>query len=63
VKKDVTHRIAFYTRKLSQYWSVHPAKKRPVAHTFRLERLKAYQKLMHEQIADKYPALAKKYMG
>jgi hypothetical protein len=63
VKNNLTHRIAFYTGKLSQYFSVHPAKKRPAAHTFRLERLKAYQKLMHEQIAVEHPRLAKKYMG
>lgn len=61
--KDVIHRIAFYTGKLTQYWSVHPAKKRPAAHTFRLERLKVYQKLMHRQIESKHPALYKKHMG
>jgi hypothetical protein len=52
MKKDITHRIAFYTRKVAQYGSVHPAKKRPPAHTFRCDRLLAYKKRMHELIAE-----------
>ncbi|MEH7503256.1 hypothetical protein V7152_14805 [Neobacillus drentensis] len=63
MKKDVTHRIAYYLKKVNQKMSVHPAKLPPRSHTYRTERLMLYKKLMHEQIADKYPALSKKYMG
>lgn len=62
MKKDVAHRIAFYTRKVSQYWSVHPAKKRPAAHTFRQERLMAYKQRMFELIESTHPALYKNHM-
>jgi hypothetical protein len=63
VKKDVTHRIAYYLKKVNQKTSVHPAKLPPRSYTYRYERLMLYKKLMHEQIAVKHPAMAKKYMG
>jgi hypothetical protein len=52
VKKDVTHRIEYYTRKVAQYGSIHPAKKRPAAHTYRQQRLMAYKVRMHELIKE-----------
>jgi hypothetical protein len=50
VKKDVTHRIAYYTRKVKERISHHPAKKLPSKYTYRHERLMAYKKLMFKQI-------------
>lgn len=52
MEKDITHRIAFYTGKVAQYWSIHPAKKRPAAHKFRRDRLMVYKARMHELIAE-----------
>lgn len=49
-RKDVTHRIAFYTGKVADYVSVHPAKKRPKSHTYRPQRLSTYKKAMHKEI-------------
>lgn len=50
VKKGIEHRIAYYTRKVAERWSIHPAKKQPRSFKFRNERLAIYKKLMHEQI-------------
>lgn len=50
MKKDITHRIAYYLKKVAEKGSVHPAKKQPLSYTYRNERLKIYKKLMHEQI-------------
>jgi hypothetical protein len=63
VGKDVSHRIAYYLKKVNQKTSIHPTKIPPRSHTYRNERLMLYKKLMNEQIADRYPALSKKYMG
>jgi hypothetical protein len=52
MKKDITHRIAFYTGKVAQYGAVHPSKARPAAHKYRQERLRAYKKRMHELIVE-----------
>ena len=49
-KKSVVHRISYYTRKVAEKGSIHPAKKQPRAYTYRQERLKLYKKLMHEAI-------------
>jgi hypothetical protein len=62
LKKDITHRIAYYTSKVAQYGSIHPAKKRPAAHTYRQRRLMAYKKIMFEQISVRYPNLYEKYI-
>lgn len=50
VKKNVTHRITYYLKKVAEKSSVHPAKKQPSSYTFRNERLKLYKRLMHEEI-------------
>lgn len=50
MKKDVTHRISYYVRKVAQYGSVHPAKEPPAAFKYRHQRLRAYKKRMHELI-------------
>lgn len=50
MKKDITHRIAYYTRKVAEKGSIHPAKKQPASFKYRNERLKHYKKLMHKQI-------------
>lgn len=52
MKKEITHRIAYYTGKVAQYGAVHPAKNRPVAHKFRHDRLMAYKNRMHQLIEE-----------
>jgi hypothetical protein len=52
MKKDITHRIAYYTRKVAERMSHHPAKRLPAKYTFRHERLMTYKKRMFELIAD-----------
>lgn len=48
--KNITHRIAYYTRKVAEKSSIHPSKKPPRSYTYRNQRLMLYKKLMHEQI-------------
>lgn len=50
MKKDLTHRIAYYLKKVAEKGSVHPAKKQPRSYKYRSERLMLYKKLMHQQI-------------
>ena len=50
MKKDVTQRIAYYTKKVAERTLHHPAKKLPMKFTFRNERLIVYKKLMHDLI-------------
>ncbi|MBS4191781.1 hypothetical protein KHA94_16445 [Bacillus sp. FJAT-49705] len=50
--KPISERIAFYTKKVAERFSVHPAKDMPRKYTFRHERLMAYKKRMHELFAD-----------
>ena len=50
MKKDVTHRIAYYTRKVAENVSIHPAKKQPRSYMYRSERLKVYKEMMHKEI-------------
>jgi hypothetical protein len=50
MSKDVVERIVYYTRKVAEKSSVHPAKKQPRAYTYRHQRLLKYKALMHEQI-------------
>jgi hypothetical protein len=52
MKKDITHCIAFYTRKVAEKGAVHPAKVQPRNFKYRNERLMTYKKLMHEAIAN-----------
>ena len=40
-------RIAYYTKKVADYGSIHPSKRR---NSFRHERLLLYKKLLHEKI-------------
>ncbi|MEH7419274.1 hypothetical protein V7266_29020 [Neobacillus drentensis] len=53
MKKDITHRIAYYTKKIAEKGSIHPSKKQPRAYTYRSQRLMAYKRIMHELIAKK----------
>jgi hypothetical protein len=50
LKKDVTHRIAYYLKKVSERTAIHPAKKAPRSYTYRSQRLKLYKRLMHQAI-------------
>ncbi|MED1907827.1 hypothetical protein ACOSZF_21745 [Cytobacillus firmus] len=50
MKKDLSHRIAYYLRKVAEKGSVHPARKQPAAYKYRNERLMLYKKLMHRKI-------------
>ncbi|NMH72818.1 hypothetical protein HF078_07025 [Bacillus sp. RO2] len=50
MKKDVTHRIEYYTRKVAQRAAVHPSKKQPRFYKYRGQCLLAYKELMHEEI-------------
>lgn len=52
MKKIITHRIAYYVRRVAERAAQHPAKKLPVAYKYRSERLVAYKKRMHELIAE-----------
>lgn len=50
-KKEVVHRIEYYTRKVSQRSKHCLADKLPRNFTNRNQRLQAYKKMMHEGIA------------
>ncbi|WP_169824058.1 hypothetical protein [Anaerobacillus alkalidiazotrophicus] len=47
--KEVQRRIAYYTRKVAEVSSIHPAKKPPRSHTYRHGRLMVYKKLMFQE--------------
>lgn len=47
---DLSNRIAYYTRKVKEKVSVHPAKIQPASFKYRNERLTLYKKLLHQQI-------------
>lgn len=51
MKKDVTHRIAYYVKKVAEKGAVHISKKPPRAHTYRHQRLMAYKAAMTKLIA------------
>jgi hypothetical protein len=51
-KKDIINRIAYYTQKVAERGSHHPAKKLPRAYTFRSQRLMAYKKRMNQLIVE-----------
>lgn len=53
MKKDVTHRIAYYLKKVAEKTAIHPAKKQPRSHTYRHQRLMHYKELMHRQIEER----------
>ncbi|MGD6778805.1 hypothetical protein ACQCT3_00890 [Sutcliffiella horikoshii] len=57
MSKHVTHRIEYYTRKVAQRASVHPAKKQPRSYKYRSYRLMVYKKMMHEEIKKYQEAL------
>lgn len=48
--KSLSQRIAYYTKKVAEKGSIHPAKKQPASYKFRNERLQLYKKLMHKEI-------------
>jgi predicted transcriptional regulator len=48
--KHITHRIAYYLRKVAEKGSIHPSRKQPVRFKYRNERLMVYKKRMHELI-------------
>jgi hypothetical protein len=52
VEKGIEHRISYYTRKVAEKGSIHPAKKLPARYTFRADRLAYYKKRMHELIKE-----------
>jgi hypothetical protein len=52
VKKELVHRIAYYTRKVAERSSLNLADKLPRSYTYRHQRLMAYKKLMHKQIQE-----------
>lgn len=55
MKKEISHRIAYYLKKVAEKGSIHPSKKQPDRFKFRNERLMVYKKWMHELIeANKY---------
>jgi hypothetical protein len=49
--KSIPHRISYYTKKVAEYGSIHPAKPKPRAYSYRHGRLMVYKKLLHKQIA------------
>lgn len=51
-EKTVTHRIAFYTRKVSEKSSIHPSKKSPAHYKYRHERLITYKSLLFAVIEE-----------
>jgi hypothetical protein len=48
--KTIEQRIAYYTRKVAERVSHHPAKAVPSKYTYRNYRLMLYKRLMHQQI-------------
>ncbi|WLR53591.1 hypothetical protein LC048_13770 [Mesobacillus subterraneus] len=48
--KIIDQRIAYYTRKVAERVSHHPAKVLPAKYTYRNYRLMLYKRLMHQQI-------------
>lgn len=48
--KTIDQRIAYYTRKVAERVSHHPAKAVPAKFTYRNYRLMQYKRLMHQQI-------------
>lgn len=51
MKKEITHRIAFYTRKVAERGAHHPSKALPRKYKYRSERLKVYKARMNQLIA------------
>ncbi|CEG29600.1 hypothetical protein [Bacillus sp. B-jedd] len=52
MKKVLDRRIAFYTRKVADYGSIHPSKVRPARHKHRHSRLMCYKALLFNQIEE-----------
>ncbi|MEK4149051.1 hypothetical protein NST02_18470 [Robertmurraya sp. FSL W8-0741] len=50
MQKDITHRIAYYTRKVAERVSIHRSKVLQPSMTYRDMRLIAYKKRMNELI-------------
>lgn len=52
MQKDITHRIAYYTRKVAEKFSIHPSKSLPRSYKYRNQRLITYKARMHQLIAE-----------
>jgi hypothetical protein len=50
MKKELVHRIAYYTRKVAEKSSTNLVEKHPRWYTCRHQRLMTYKRLMHNQI-------------
>jgi hypothetical protein len=50
MNKNITYRIAYYTKKVAEFGSIHPSKKQPKSYTYRHKRLMSYKKLMSQKI-------------
>jgi hypothetical protein len=50
VKKELVHRIHYYTRKVAERSSVNKAERLPRSYKYRHQRLMTYKKIMHQQI-------------
>lgn len=48
--KSIAHKIAYYTGKVAEYGSIHPAKAKPRSFRFRHNRLMTYKTLLHNKI-------------
>lgn len=48
MNKSVCHRIVYYTKKVAERSSIHPAHKLPRAYTFRNQRLLQYKLILKE---------------
>lgn len=56
--KSIPQLIAYYINKVAEYGSIHPAKAKPRAYTYRHKRLMIYKTLLHEHI-DADPSIRK----
>lgn len=50
MNKGIGQRIAYYTKKVAERVSHHPAKPLPAAYTYRAQRLKLYKSLLRQRI-------------
>jgi hypothetical protein len=51
-KKTIVNRVAYFTRKVKEKVSVHPAKVQPRAFKYRNQRLTLYKSLLDKEIAE-----------
>lgn len=48
MKKEITERIAYFTKKVAEKGAVHPARVQPRSFTYRYQRLMVYKAMMHK---------------